>query len=693
MQFPEHLRRAFARPARYDSTTGERRRPRYGWRAVAAGIALALVTGSGLAVAAGAVAEAHNHAITWDCTGIHLVGSQYNTNGGGVNTVAVTIAGVAQSGTVTVDGASKSVTSPFTFNSSFDAFFAFDNSTKAFAFTAEIHGHDGYDQVVAAESTPCIPPTIVELSVPRCDAVGGTTDLTASFQQLVKDRPYVLTLTSTKPVSNPVTFDFTPDQATKSYTWPGLEPGFSYTVTITDSTNRDLTATKSVDSIGCPQQSGISIDPTECVTAGGDATYTATATELTIGREYRIDIIDSSTKTSVATKTFTANATHETLTSTVAALGTYYATVADTAVGGLAIQSASTTFLPCPQSLVKPTLTVSDCNVLPPAATASGGTIGLTVTGLVPGRSYTISVAGPTLVPTVTDLTATSSSYTAQLTGLAAGTYTATVTDALVRAFTSTNQALLIACPTDASTVSLSAIQCSTAGGFGSITASISGYAVGRSYTVTLSRNSTVIDSRTFSGAAINYTDLTPDSAYRVTLIDDRAVPAVNVASDVTLAACPGSPSIRLQARCDSATTETVSAALSALVVGHNYTAALTETSTGKPVSTIPAQSFVANASTATLAFTKVPGAISYTVTLADSQQQPTAQSRILLTLCDLPTLSLPRALPTLSLPSSRTLAFTGESPLVPAVVGIGMLQLGLVFVGIGLVRRRLRRL
>ena len=250
MQLPEHLRRALARPERYDSTTGERRRARYGWRAAAMGIVVALVAGSGLAVASVAAAEAHNHSITWDCTGIHLVGSQYNTTGGGVNTVAVSIAGAAQSATVTVDGAPQNVTSPFTFDSSFDAFFAVDDSTKAFAFTAEIHGHDGYDQVVAAESTPCAPPAVVELSVPRCDAVGGTTDLTASFQQLVKDRLYGLTLASSKAGSNPVTLDFTPDQATKSYTWPGLEPGFTYTVTITDSTNADLTATKSVDSVG-----------------------------------------------------------------------------------------------------------------------------------------------------------------------------------------------------------------------------------------------------------------------------------------------------------------------------------------------------------------------------------------------------------------------------------------------------------
>jgi hypothetical protein len=605
----------------------------------------------------------------------------------------VSIAGAAQSATVTVDGAPQAVTSPFTFDSSFDAFFAFDDSTKAFAFTAEIHGHDGYDQIVAAESTPCAPPAVVELSVPRCDAVGGTTDLTASFQQLVKDRLYGLTLASSKAGSNPVTLDFTPDQATKSYTWPGLEPGFTYTVTITDSTNADLTATKSVDSVGCPQQSGISIDPTECVTAGGDATYTATATELTIGREYRIDIVDSSTTTAVATKTFTASTTHETLSSTVAALGTYYATVTDTVLGGLSIKSTETTFLPCPQALVKPTFAVSDCNALPADTAPTGGTIELKVTGLVPGRSYTISVTNPAGVPTVTTLTATSSNYTAQLTGLAAGNYTATVTDALVRTFTAANQALLIACPTDASIVSLSATQCSTAGGLGSITAAISGYAVGRTYTVTLSRNATVLDSRAFTGATIRYSDLTPGSTYRVTLIDDEASPPVNVASDQTLAACAGSPSIRLQARCDSAATESVSAALNTLVVGNRYTARLTKTSTGKPVPFIPEQQFVATASSATITFPKIPGAIDYTVTLADADHKDVAQSRILLMLCDLPTLSLPSGLPTISLGTRRSLAFTGESPVIPAVVGIGMLQLGLAFVGIGLVRRRLRGL
>ena len=689
MQTPEPVGRASSRVLRFDSATGARARPPYGWRALLAGIVLAVLTGSGLAVASVASADAHNHAITWDCTGVHLVGSQYNTNGGGVNTVSMTVSGTAQTATVTVDGASKTVTSPFTFDSSFDAFFAFPDSVHAYAFTAEIHGHDGYDQVVTAESTPCIPPTIVGLAIPRCDAVGGASDLTADFQQLVKDRKYSLVLASSKAGSNPTATDFTPDQATTSYTWLGLAPGFTYTVTVTDSTNPDLTATGSVESIGCPKQSGISLDPTECVSVDGTATYTATATELIAGREYRMEIVDSITTSAVATRTFIATGTHEILSSAVSPLGTYYATVTDTVVGGLSIKSTETTFLPCPQSPTKPSLVVSDCNaLLAEGSEGSSGAIALTVTGLVPGRSYTIAVAGPTAVPTVSNLVATSSTYAMNLTGLAPGTYTATVTDVLVPTFTSSQQALLTACPTASSVVSLTASGCAVAGGAGSITATVSGYAVGRSYTVTLTRNATVVDTRAFEGAVIRYERLTPDSSYRVTLIDDRAVPAVNAASDIALAACPGSPSVRLQATCDSATTETVTASLSKLVIGMTYRAALRVTSTGKPVTSAPAQQFVASAGTATVQFTKVPGALDYTVTVANSEQSLTAQSRILLTLCDLPTLSLPTLLST-----GRTLAFTGASPIIPAVVGLGTLQLGLAMVGIELVRRRARRL
>ena len=657
---------------------------------------LAVLTGSGLAVASVYSADAHNHAITWDCTGVHLVGSQYNTNAGGVNTVTVTVGGVAQSATVTVDGGPKSVTSPFTFDNSFDAFFSFPDSTQAHAFTAEIHGHDGYDQVVAAESTPCAPPMIIGLTIPRCDAVGATSDLSADFQQLVKDRTYRLVLASSKAGSNPLTTDFTPDQSTKSYTWAGVAPGFTYTATITDSTNPDLTATSSVESIGCPQQSGISLDPTECVSSDGTATYTATATELIAGREYRMEIVDSTTTSTVATKTFVATGTHETLSSSVSPLGTYYATVTDAVVGGLSIKSTDTTFLPCPQSPAKPSLTVSDCNALPTdGSDGPSGAIALTVMGLVPGRAYAIAVVGPTAVPTMSTLVATSSTYAVNLTGLAAGTYTATVTDVLVPAFTSTQQALLVACPTNASVVSLGASQCAVAGGAGSITATVSGFAVGRSYTVTLTRNATVLDSRPLTGAVMHYEGLTPDSSYRVTLIDDKAVPAVNAASDIALASCPGSPSIRLQATCDSATTETVSASVSKLVVGMTYRATLTVTSTGKPVPTVPSQQFVASAPTATVLFAKVPGSLDYTVTVADSEKSLTAQSRILLTLCDLPTLSLPTPLASgrSFLSTGRSLALTGANPIVPAVVGVGMLQLGLALVGIELVRRRVRRL
>jgi hypothetical protein len=189
------------------------------------------------------------------------------------------------------------------------------------------------------------------------------------------------------------------------------------------------------------------------------------------------------------------------------------------------------------------------------------------------------------------------------------------------------------------------------------------------------------------------------------TVVDHRAVDA---ASDIALATEPGGPSVRLQATCDSPTTETVSASLAELVVGRSYRAALTHTSTAEPVPTVPAQLFVASASTATVRFEKVPGALDYTVTVVDLERSLEAQSRIVLTLCDLPMLESPpppesgqstRSTGQSQGSAGRALSSPGEllavsvsGTTVVGVVGFGLLLLGLAVVGVEFVRRRVRR-
>jgi hypothetical protein len=662
------------RSARFDSSTGKRRSFWYSWRALAAGLALALVAGGGIAVAAVSTASAHIPTITVTCEGIHVVAEKYNQYD--TNTVTVTIDGNAQLG------------SPLTFITDFDKFFPFPTATDGWNYTAEIKTTDAtpaYSKSVSGTSTPCAPPSILSIDIPTCTVPGGTTDITASVGGIDTSHAYTIELSSPEAgATNIAAAAFTPGAATGTYPFPGVAPGHTYTVTVRDTTIPGLSASSSATSIGCPHDAGVDVTAEQCTVPGGNATFDFTATGLVLGRNYTVVLTNLTTSTT-ATTHVVGDATGTYFSKFPAAAGaTYKASITDDLVGAASTRTTDPkAYLPCPQTFPKPSLLVDPCTSTSPPSNAVLSYLG---TGLVPGRQYTVTVtdaASANLVPPVT-FTASSSTYptngvAAEIPNIDPGNYTVTVTDLLVPSFTQFEVATIILCPAMPE-LAFTPTQCTVPGGTASISTAVTNYIAGRTYLVglTLVQGGAVVVAPTpvvapASGtwALAAFPNLAPGTQYRVT-VTDSVVTSVSASGDVSLKDCPGMPSITVQATCNVLGASTVNVSLDKLTAGETYTVNIVNASTNKNVgtATVPGTS-----ATASLQLKNVPNGNQYTITVANQTNTLTGSASAFIKNCDLP-----------------TLAFTGANPVGPAVAGIGFLQFGLVLVGLGLVAKRRRR-
>ncbi|WP_341953862.1 RTX toxin [Salinibacterium sp. TMP30] len=679
-------------------------------RGIAAIVALALVAGSGLAVVSvSSAAEAHTPSISVSCEGVTVTGLYYEASGSGEgqqNLIKFQLAGGEQQ------------IIPFSKNGSH--FFAFPSSTAAYTFTASVTAwnnptHSSWNRAWTKTSTPCVSQSIIDVTAPRCDVPGGSTDITATFTNLVADRKYEVTLAGG--ASGTTTSSYTPTQTKGSFTWKETAAGPSYTVTITDTTNRDLTASKTVTSVPCPEVSGIAITATECTVPGEGASIKVNLSNLVVGREYRIDVVNASSNAVVDTHTFVANAATGAYNSAATPSASYFATVVDTSVANaVPLTSATHAFLPCPELLVKPTLTATQCNVL---SAEAQGKIVVAVEGLVPGRAYSVIVTDPANTPVLTlnNFVATADRYDAELANLAEGNYTATITDVLLPSNTASATVTLHPCATNETTIELAAEQCTAPGGTSALTATVSSFAVGRDYTVTLMRDNVVVaaaqslDSSTADAKSFRFDALAPDNTYRVLVTDTKSNPTVIAATDIHLAACPDDPIVMIsQTECNVLGASSIAVLASDLVVGQTYTVSVVTKLGDDAVEGVVPITFEADLPTLALTFTGVPNGVAYTVSIVNAAQTLRAESDITLEECDLPTFPLPPEeppttdppidLPTLPLPPDGppttvtsidlpTLAFTGSSTIAPTLAGLGFLQLGLVLVGFSIARRR----
>ncbi|GHD83221.1 hypothetical protein CLV85_2016 [Salinibacterium amurskyense] len=701
--------RAANRSPRFDNSTGQQNKR---WslknlRGVSALVALALVVGSGLAVVSvSSAAEAHTPSIEVSCEGVTVTGRYYEASGSGE--------GQQNLIKFQLEGGEEQVI-PFSKNGSH--YFAFPNSTEAHTFTASVTAwnnptHSSWNRTWTKTSTPCATPVITDVTATSCEVPGGSTDVSATFKGLVADRKYELTLEGGGMA--PQTVIYTPKQSTGSYTWSDLAAGSTYKVTITDTTNRDLSACKSVITIACPDVVGIAILANECTVPGEGASIKVKVSDLAVGRTYRIDIVNASSNAVVDSHTFTANSATGTYNSPATPSATYYATVVDTSQPSIEpLKSSTHTFLPCPGVIPEPVLMATQCDAV---SSDAEGEITVAIEGLVPGRTYNIVVIGADKKPVLSEnnYLATADRFDANLTGMAPGKYTATVADASQPEYANSTSVVLIPCATSDTTVELTAEQCTAPGEEGSITAVISNYAVGRDYSVALMLDNVVVgEAKKFNSAQgdaqkFTFKGLEVDKNYRVVVTDTKSTPTVTAAADIYLAPCPEQPILMIaQAECNVLGASEVAVSAKELAVGQTYTVSIVDKATGASLDAVAPISFEAELPTHALTFTEVPNGSTYTVSIVNAAKTLSAEGDVTLEECDLPTFPLPPEepptevppvttpptvdLPTLGLPTPElpTLAYTGSSTIAPTLAGLGFLQLGLVLVGFSVARRR----
>lgn len=700
--------RAASRTPRFDQSTGQKRKL---WslrdtRGIAALVALALVVGSGLAVVSvSSAAEAHTPRITPSCEGLHVTGQYYET--GGANLV-----------TIQIDGGA---TETFEFGRSFDSndakyrdSFTFADSTKQHTYTATVTAYNAKTKSEIAQwnmsktgiSTPCAAPS-VDLTAASCEAPGEKTAITATFSKLNTARTYTITLKDAAGNVTEKDETFKSNQDTTKHVFTGTAPGNAYTVTITDNVNTDLTASKTVTGAACPDDAGIAIVPCECTVPGGDASLKVNLSDVIIGHEYNVTVVNAVSGDVVYEKTVTAEKTGGVQVSTraVAASGSYYATVVDASrQGAEPLKSSTHTFLPCPDMIPAPVVTATQCDAV---STEAQGEISVAANGLVPGRSYNIVVTDGENNPVFTKngFVADASTFNEKLTGLAEGTYTVTVTDVLKPKYTNSAMATLLPCATNDTTIEFAAEQCTAPGGAAALTATVSHFAVGRDYTVTLMLNNVAVgesqklDSSTGAAQTFTFADLEPDNTYRVVVTDTKSSPdTITAAQDVRLDACPTNPVVVIaQAECNVLGASSVDVSAEQLVVGQSYTVTVMTKSTGGVVEGVTPVTFEADMPTRSLTIDNVPNGDTYTVTIENADKSLSGQGEVTLEVCDLPTFPLPpeeppTTVPPVTIPSTvdlPTLAYTGSSTFAPTLAGLGFLQLGLVLVGFSVARRR----
>ncbi|MBX3100371.1 MAG: hypothetical protein KF761_12425 [Salinibacterium sp.] len=634
---------------------------------------LALFLGSGIAVAAVSSVQAHTPAINSDCASVWVDAWDYNP--ALVNTVQVTIFGGNPDGSDRVENR--------TFGAEFHEKFFFPDSSLAWSYTATIDAPDGtngtqFDYSWSDTTAGCATPDI-GVTASQCINTGDLTSVTATISPLDASHAYTVQLTGTNGYDSGVAAVLT-----TSAVWNDLEPGYDYTAELIDTTS-GLSDSDTVHAIGCPQPPEFDVTITQCTTVGGSGVFDVTVSSLVTGRNYILALHDEAGGAPVEVP-FTATGATFSYSFTTAPSGSYHVAIGDVADGSWKMSNTAH-YLPCPGT-PNPVLDPTQCTT---ADGTSNASMVSSVDLLIPGRSYTIAITtGATTVYSESLAPAASSSWTKTLFNLAPGDYVLTVTDTTDPAsagFTASTSTTIKECPSQQD-VSLEAVQCEVPGGSGTLTATVTNFTIGRSYTVTLTQNGLPVtgqpasenfDPTTAAPAVFTYAGLAPGLTYRV-LVEDVTPPAVAgggtlpiAANDILLADCPGNPDVFLtQPTCTVFTTSTITVGVGKLIPGETYTVAVTTTKDGKPVSGVADQQIVATVPTASLQFTDLPVGSSYTITVTNLTKTLSATGDIMLTLCDLP-----------------TLAYTGASTMTPTLAGLGFLQFGLVLVGISLVRRR----
>jgi hypothetical protein len=653
----------------FDSETGSKR-PR--WFVFIASLLVLVVGFITLVVGVGA-ANAHIRTYTPSCFGLKVELTYYNTNNADkVNTVSIKIDGVEQ----VPEATRANFGTDYTFQTQWD---------PSVAHTYEIHvdGWDGYPlHVGPTTQQPCAKPS-VGLTSTVCNTTGGTTDLTATVSGFASYDTFHESYTAVLLKDNvPVqTIPNVQNDADGILTWLAQEAGHVYSFTVTGDQHGTLTATTTSTVVGCPQLKDFAVTPNVCDSATGNNGAVNIVATVTPGRAYTI-VVTNGTTTYGTYNVLASNASAavnvniplgENLTNLRVIMTDDLAPIDDP---NKVKESNVFSTGPCPKVPTAPT-------VVPSVCTEVGGalTIGVTLNGLVPTRTYTVSIDG-TVVDTIVASGTTQEGLSYPVT---AGSHTVTVTDKDAPAATVTTTAFMVeACPTDPG-VSFEVAECSVPGGKGTITVTFTNLGVGREYTVTITGNGNSVPGYlapltvTSATPPTVYGNLDPSVEYTVTIVDKLA-PDVLDAKTVTLKACPMTPGISLTLQCllfdgDSLITGTIDdlepgAEYLVEIVGDAPAAAKIAAAAAAPAQT------VTGGPTPTTVTFQVPNNVNYTITVTSvANSAITNSAQIFAAICDLPTFPFPPELP--------TLALTGADTTMPMLGALGLVQFGVALLAL----------
>jgi hypothetical protein len=572
-----------------------------------AGLAVAAVAASGIALV-GAAAEAHTPTLAPSCSGLTVTLKSYAGSSSNDNNSLV----------VTIDGKQVENTK---FGNSFP--------TKTYNFPAAGAQHTWRVQVTASDSSKwnldksgteaACPTPSAALAATACNAVGGKTDLTATFTNLVNGRAYNVWLDHDGTRVDTKTLTGSSSAPKPIINWPGQTAGGKYVVTLVDANDSSQQWKAEATSVGCPGgERDASATVQQCLAPGqGTVPATVTVQGLVPGRTYIAQASVNGNAINGAVATFATGSSKVTVPVPVATKGITIVVSTE----GVAVATVSLDTIACPIIPGAPKLTLGACTVDAP-------TRGLTVAsdGLLDGRVYQVVVDGA-----VVDTFTASGAYTKTF-PTAAGQHTVTIVDlAAGNAATSPSASILQEACATTPKLAITAAQCLAPHEQGSLSGTVTGVVANRGYTVTLTSGGKAVDgvaaqhiTPTSNTFPVSFTGLKPGATYKVTVVDDKEASAKASATE-TLADCPDVPKVALEtAQClapgeKGGLTPTITGA----IVGHTYV--ITLTSGGKAVT--GADPVRVTATTATVAvptFENLKPGTSYAVTLTDAADDAT---------------------------------------------------------------------
>lgn len=288
----------------------------------------------------------------------------------------------------------------------------------------------------------------------------------------------------------------------------------------------------------------VAIDVQQCTTANGSVPLTVAVqlSSLGAGREYVVVI--SKNGSTVSTQSFTSNGTSATLQMSVNGSGTYTAKITDSASGKSGTKEFTVNPCPTPFGLPSISLSAAPCTVPGGELPGSGSA---TLTGLVVGDSYTVTVTRPSGGPWSDTFTATATSKTLSVPLTGAGSYTASLVDTTHEASAVPFTVQLAPCP-DRPTIQLSVSECPAPDseendGIRAITVTMGDLQAGTSYALNLSDSGGAISTDTFvaggsSATRTLYVDTAESYTVELALAGGPAMTPADTAT-ITVTECP----------------------------------------------------------------------------------------------------------------------------------------------------------